>query len=104
MRDPRQGHRIWPLARGCAHPWLVRSAPLALTVLVSSLTLSTGAFPGGAPKHATTARAALGPAAIRFGRSIGSPTAGHLLGGMHLHETAYVRIVPADVAGDVRSA
>jgi penicillin-insensitive murein DD-endopeptidase len=80
----------------------VRSAPLALTALVASLTLSTGAFPGGAPKHATTARAALGPAAIRFGRSIGSPTEGHLLGGMHLDETAYVRIVPADAAGDVR--
>ena len=102
MRDPRQGHRIWPLARGCAHPWHVRSAPLALTALVASLTLSTGAFPGGAPKHAATARATLGPAAIRFGRSIGSPTEGHLLGGMHLDETAYVRIVPADTAGDVR--
>ena len=80
----------------------MRSAPLALTALVASLTLATGAFPESAPKHATTARAALGPAAIRFGRSIGSPTEGHLLGGMHLDETAYVRIVPADAAGDVR--
>ena len=70
--------------------------------MIASLTLSTGAFPGGAPKHSTTARATLGPAAIRFGRSIGSPTEGHLLGGMHLDETAYVRIMPADAAGDVR--
>jgi penicillin-insensitive murein DD-endopeptidase len=63
---------------------------------------SAGAFPRPAPRRSSTARAALGPAALRFGRSIGSPTEGHLVGGMHLEEASYVRIVPADTAGDVR--
>jgi penicillin-insensitive murein endopeptidase len=44
----------------------------------------------------------LGPAALRFGRSIGSPTEGHLLGGMHLEETGYLRIVPTYAGADVR--
>jgi penicillin-insensitive murein endopeptidase len=48
------------------------------------------------------ARIAVGPAAIRFGRSIGSPTEGHLVGGVHLDETTYLRVMPADTAGDVR--
>jgi penicillin-insensitive murein endopeptidase len=63
---------------------------------------STGAFPGGA-KHRPTARiASLGPAAMRFGRSVGSPTEGHLLGGAHLEETSYLRVEPNDAPGDVR--
>lgn len=41
-------------------------------------------------------------ASLRYGRSIGSPTDGHLVGGAHLAETGYLRIVPADTAGDVR--
>lgn len=50
-----------------------------------------------------TARApAMAPAALRFGRSIGSPTAGRLLGGMHLDEAAYLRMVPCYAPGDVR--
>lgn len=44
----------------------------------------------------------LGPTALRFGRSIGSPTEGRLVGGMHLDETVYLRVMPADAAGDVR--
>jgi penicillin-insensitive murein endopeptidase len=73
-----------------------------MTALASTLTLATGALPGTAPKHGPVARATLGPAALRFGRSVGSPTAGHLTGGMHLDETTYLRIVPADTEGDVR--
>jgi penicillin-insensitive murein endopeptidase len=80
----------------------VRPASIALTALASTLTLATGALPGVTPKHAPTAHATLGPAALRFGRSLGSPTEGHLAGGMHLDETAYIRIVPADAEGDVR--
>jgi penicillin-insensitive murein endopeptidase len=54
-------------------------------------------------RHATAARAPLlGPAALRFGRSIGSPTEGRLVGGMHLDEGPYVRTVPAYAAGDAR--
>ena len=84
------------------HP--VQLAPLA--ALAAALTLSTGAFPGSAPAHRTVARAstasALGPAALRFGRSIGSPTDGHLLGGSHLDDAPYIRVVPVYSASDVR--
>src|ERR1019366_556043 len=44
----------------------------------------------------------IGLAALRYGRSLGSPTEGHLLGGAHLVETEYLRIEPSDMAGDVR--
>jgi penicillin-insensitive murein endopeptidase len=81
----------------------VRSASLAFAVVAAALTSSTGAFPGAAPRHHTTARAgSLGPASLRFGRSIGSPTEGHLLGGTHLEDGAYLRIVPSYAGGDVR--
>jgi penicillin-insensitive murein endopeptidase len=81
----------------------VRSAPLALASFVAALTASTGAFPNAAPAHRTAARiATLGPSAMRFGRSIGSPTDGHLVGGAHLDDAPYLRIVPVDVGGDVR--
>jgi penicillin-insensitive murein endopeptidase len=63
---------------------------------------STGAFPGSAKHHPTARIGSLGPAALRFGRSVGSPTEGHLLGGSHLEETAYLRVEPNDSAGDVR--
>ena len=81
----------------------MRFFALTLATLSAALTLSTGAFPGATPKHGTTARAGTwGPAALRFGRSLGSPTEGRLVGGMHLEEAAYLRVSPADTAGDVR--
>jgi len=81
----------------------VRPTPLAFAAVAAALSFSTGAFPGAAPKHHTTARAgSLGPAALRFGRSIGSPTEGHLLGGTHLEEAPYLRIVPVYAGNDVR--
>jgi penicillin-insensitive murein endopeptidase len=36
------------------------------------------------------------------GLSVGSPTEGHLVGGAHLTETPYLRIVPAYAGGDAR--
>ena len=82
---------------------------LAFAAIVASMTFSTGAFStgvvsGGALKHRPTARIAssLGPAALRFGRSVGSPTEGHLLGGTHLEPTTYLRVVPAYAGADVR--
>jgi penicillin-insensitive murein endopeptidase len=36
------------------------------------------------------------------GKSVGSPTEGHLLGGAHLGETTYLRIVPVYQNGDAR--
>jgi penicillin-insensitive murein endopeptidase len=80
------------------------AAPIALAALVATVVSGAGVFPAPPAHHAgtRTARVTLGPAALRFGRSLGSPTEGHLVGGMHVEETAAVRIVPADTAGDVR--
>jgi penicillin-insensitive murein DD-endopeptidase len=36
------------------------------------------------------------------GRSVGSPTNGRLVGGAHLADAPYLRVMPADQAGDVR--
>jgi penicillin-insensitive murein DD-endopeptidase len=95
----------------------VRPAPLAIASIVTALTLSPGAsslgvspaalhvlpLAGSAPRHPTTARvASLGPMALRFGRSIGSPTEGRLVGGMRVEEGPSLRIVPAYAGGDVR--
>jgi len=89
----------------------VRAAPIAFAALVATVTLSTGAFPGprmqglasGPGLNAKVAAGmGIGPAALRFGRSLGSPTQGRLIGGMHLTESEFLRIVPADAAGDVR--
>lgn len=79
----------------------MRPAPLALAALTAVSTIGTGAL-SGSGRPTTTARMSLGPAALRFGRSIGSPNEGRLVGGTHLDETAYLRIMPADAAGDVR--
>jgi penicillin-insensitive murein endopeptidase len=56
------------------------------------------AFAGLAPKRHDPPPNSILP----MGRSIGSPTDGKLLGGAHLEETPYLRIVPAYAAGDVR--
>jgi penicillin-insensitive murein DD-endopeptidase len=83
----------------------VRTASLAFTAVTTTLTLAAGAISGSATRHpgeGVTRVAAIGSASLRFGRSIGSPTAGHLIGGSRLLETEYLRIEPADTAGDVR--
>jgi penicillin-insensitive murein endopeptidase len=78
--------------------------PIAsLAALATSLGISASTMSGVTTHHSATARAAApGLAALRYGRSIGSPTDGHLVGGSHLDETAYLRVVPADAVGDVR--
>jgi penicillin-insensitive murein endopeptidase len=84
----------------------VRTASLAFAALSTTLTLASGASPGPSQAHAggtrMAVRSSLGPAALRFGLSLGSPTEGHLIGGAHLVPTEYLRIEPADTAGDVR--
>jgi penicillin-insensitive murein endopeptidase len=80
----------------------VRIASAASIALSTALTLATGSVPGAPPRHTVARVSSLGPAALRFGRSIGSPTEGHLLGGKHLDETTYLRIVPTYAAADVR--
>jgi penicillin-insensitive murein endopeptidase len=94
----------WPFfIRRDSSSIIVRIAYAGSIALSTALTLSTGAVPGAPPRPHTVARvSSLGPAALRFGRSIGSPTEGHLLGGMHLDETVYLRIVPTYVGADVR--
>jgi len=39
---------------------------------------------------------------LPMGRSVGSPTSGHLVGGAHLGDAPYLRVMPADRGGDVR--
>lgn len=81
----------------------MRTAAFAFASLVASLTLSPAASPQAPRKHPMTAHAAtIGPASLRFGRSIGSPTDGRLVGGAHLEEAAYLRIVPVYATGDAR--
>jgi penicillin-insensitive murein endopeptidase len=83
----------------------VRTASLAFAALSTTLTLASGAATGPAPKRpagTVALRSSPGPAALRFGLSVGSPTEGHLIGGMHLLPTDYLRIEPSDTAGDVR--
>jgi penicillin-insensitive murein endopeptidase len=64
--------------------------------------------PGLSPvsaRHGTTANlaAAASPArAPAGGKSVGSPTEGRLVGGVHLATSPYLRIVPAYAGGDVR--
>ncbi|HVH46345.1 MAG TPA: penicillin-insensitive murein endopeptidase [Labilithrix sp.] len=52
--------------------------------------------------HGSTAKLEPPARRVSIGRSIGSPTEGHLIGGAHLNESPYVRIVPAYAAGDAR--
>lgn len=70
---------------------------------------SSGASAGPPPKSAHVARAvgktakiAEPPRRASPGRSVGSPTEGHLIGGAHLTEAPYLRIVPVYQPGDAR--
>ncbi|HEY1955370.1 MAG TPA: penicillin-insensitive murein endopeptidase [Polyangiaceae bacterium] len=56
---------------------------------------STTAF-ATVPRHAPSAEI------TPMGRSVGSPTSGHLVGGARLGDEPYIRVMPADRAGDVR--
>jgi penicillin-insensitive murein endopeptidase len=78
--------------------------PIAsLAVLGTTLALSASAMSGSTTHHAATARVTSPAlASLRYGRSVGSPTDGHLIGGTHLDETGYLRVEPADAPGDVR--
>ena len=80
----------------------MRAVHLALATLAATLTVANGAFPGAMPARGPTPAAATEHPSLSYGRSIGSPTEGRLVGGKHLDETSYLRILPADAAGDVR--
>jgi penicillin-insensitive murein endopeptidase len=55
------------------------------------------AWAGPAPRGASAS-----PPASPMGLSVGSPTEGHLVGGAHLGDAPYLRVVPAYAGGDVR--
>jgi penicillin-insensitive murein endopeptidase len=80
---------------------MVRRAHLAVAALLVVASFSHDAWSGTGTGlragHMTTA-----PRALRIGRSVGSPTDGRLVGGMHLDDAPYLRIVPVYGAGDVR--
>ena len=102
---PRACHELGPSRAPHAFPRAVRPASLAFAALAATLTLAAGAFPGPAPtarQRAATRRgsAALGPAALRFGRSVGladrgAPPRRHA----PRRDATYLRIVPADTRG-----
>ena len=72
----------------------------AVLSLGAVLAASSSALAGPPPR---TARAQL-PAALvpPMGRSVGSPTEGHLVGGSHLPTEPYLRVVPAYAQDNVR--
>jgi penicillin-insensitive murein endopeptidase len=91
--------RLWSRSCKPVRPDVISAAVATL------LTLVTGSPLHGTPSagRGSVARVSpLVPAAMRYGRSLGSPTDGRLIGGTHVDETAYLRILPAYVAGDVR--
>ena len=87
---------------------------VALFALFSAVSYFSGApapvtkAPASIAPHAPTEAAkaaqehAKKPAGAVWGRSVGSPTEGRLVGGSHLDETTYLRIVPSYAYGDVR--
>jgi len=76
-------------------------ARVAASVFLTILTSSVVAFPGAGP-GSVRGGVVMNTASTRVGRSVGSPTAGHLVGGAHLEDTGYLRIVPTYASGDVR--
>lgn len=77
------------------------------TLLVLT-TASTAASAGPGPARAATPAAhpvtnvATPPAVLPMGRSVGSPTLGHLVSGARLGDAPYLRVVPTYASGDVR--
>jgi penicillin-insensitive murein endopeptidase len=74
-------------------------ATAALTVLASLA--STCPLWAGTRGHGPAGRLQI-VHEMRLGRSVGSPTEGHLIGGAHLDDAPYLRVVPVYVPGDVR--
>jgi penicillin-insensitive murein endopeptidase len=84
-------------------PSTVRPAPLAAAIVSTFLTVSLGAWPGPGPrKQAVTSHVVAATGPLHFGKSVGSPTDGKLVGGAHVDESPYLRISPVHSQGDVR--
>ncbi|MEO6419330.1 MAG: penicillin-insensitive murein endopeptidase [Polyangiaceae bacterium] len=85
------------------HAWfdIIVRAILYTSTLVALLTSSVGAHSGAAPKS-VHAGVAMNAVAMRLGRSVGSPTVGHLMGGSRVEESAYLRSAPVYAQSDDR--
>lgn len=74
-----------------------------LALLTGTSAASAGPGPGvRTSSGAHPAAAAAPPPPMPMGRSVGTPTEGHLIGGAHLATSPQLRIVPAYDNGDVR--
>jgi penicillin-insensitive murein endopeptidase len=73
-----------------------------LGVLLTLAAVVIAADAGAVPPTYVRAGHVTTIARIPAGRSLGSPTDGHLVGGAHLEATPYLRVVPVYQAGDVR--
>ncbi len=80
---------------------LIVRAILFTSTLVALLTSSAGAQSGAAPKSMHGGVVA-NAGAMRIGRSVGSPTVGHLVGGSRIEESPYLRVAPVYAQSDDR--
>ena len=84
----------------------VRIPPAAAAVLTALAIVPMGAWPGAPEQESLAAppthESAPRGAALRYGKSVGAPNEGRLVGGAHLEETPYLEIVPSYAQGDVR--
>ena len=80
---------------------IIVRAILFTSTLVALLTSSAGAHSGAAPKSVHGGVVA-NAGAMRIGRSVGSPTVGHLVGGSRIEESPYLRVAPVYAQSDDR--
>jgi penicillin-insensitive murein endopeptidase len=82
-------------------PEPAKPAPKAASSTLKNTAAST---PAARPARGSTASlgAPAGPQRTLPGRSVGSPTEGHLIGGAHLADAPYLRVYPSYASGDVR--
>lgn len=79
------------------------AARISSLVALASLLVAPAVFAGPPPKqHLKQVKLAEAPHHAAPQRSVGSPTAGKLIGGSHLADSDSVRIVPVYVPGDSR--
>lgn len=103
---PRRAPFLARVAPTCLGRRIVQNLFGALPLVAAVATAALVTTPGhGGPSHSPAiASRVVGVSPERLGRSVGSPTDGHLVGGAHLDETTELRICPAYEAGDVRWA
>lgn len=81
---------------------LAPSLAAVLALLAVTSAASAGPGPGVRTSTGTGTTSTPAPPPMPMGRSVGTPTEGHLIGGAHLATSPQLRIVPAYDSGDVR--